>query len=308
MSTSEYAQYTALLRQLWDAVDADAAGPVAELLGPDRRLFPVRPDEAEPLWLVTRRAAGRGATAVLELLLGKFGCDPNWKERSDAGSTAMHWAAASGNVAVIRTLVDASADPTLVDGLSVTPLHVAAADGHLDVVRALLLVGASVATQSATGWGPLDSAAWEGNLPTAQLLVRNGADISRPCADVDPSRGDRLPAQLAADRGHHALAQWLREWDPRELYWSRWNHFWCLPWSISAVVCVFSTAARIAAGCDANQTGRCRTSSSALYGASTADAAHSGGPGAIRGLWLPIELWYRVLGFCARNELGRRTH
>ena len=297
-------RYKAELERLWRAVDADAAGLVANLLGPDRDLFPASSRLAQPLWPVTRRAASRGATAVLALLMGQLGCDPNWVERSVGGSTAIHWAAASGDVAAIRVLVRASADPTRFDGRQVTPLHVAAACGYTHAAKALLLAGAAVATRSATGWGPLDSAAWGGHLLTVQLLVRNDADTARPCADPDPSRGGRTPAQLAADRGHRDVAQWLQEWNPRELYWSRWTHRWCLPWSASSVTCMFRAAVRLAGG------GHLPNKPGSVAGASTSTAAgdwHNGCPGAAPELWLPIELWHRVLSFCKRNELGRPT-
>lgn len=50
---------------------------------------------------------------------------------------------------------------------------------------------------------PLHFAAYDGNVRAAQLLVKFGAD-----AALD--RRDNTPADLAAARGHFALASWLR--------------------------------------------------------------------------------------------------
>jgi dTDP-4-amino-4,6-dideoxygalactose transaminase len=71
------------------------------------------------------------------------GADVNAKE-SKRGQTALMWAAAEGNVEVVKALIEAGADIHARLASGYTPLLFAVREGQLGVVRALLAAGADV--------------------------------------------------------------------------------------------------------------------------------------------------------------------
>ncbi len=95
------------------------------------------------------------------------------------GMTALHWAAYYENPAMVKTLLDAGADPALKtrNGF-LAPLHLAAQTGNASVIRALLEGKASVDERSETGSTPLMIAAASGSLEAVQLLLERGADVN----------------------------------------------------------------------------------------------------------------------------------
>jgi uncharacterized protein len=58
-------------------------------------------------------------------------------QRDEHGWTLLHWAAGRGHVAVVKTLLERGADPSLSGRDERTPYLVALAAGHADVARAL---------------------------------------------------------------------------------------------------------------------------------------------------------------------------
>jgi hypothetical protein len=76
-------------------------------------------------------------TREVKMLLDA-GCDVNAKEMR--GQTAMHWAAAEGNVIMVQFLQRHGADIYAKDDRQKTPLHRAAKYGHVDIVAALLAI------------------------------------------------------------------------------------------------------------------------------------------------------------------------
>lgn len=119
------------------------------------------------------------------------------------GFTALHLVAFfSGDVECARVLLGAGADvsaPAL-NAMEVTPLNSAAARGRHAVAQLLLDRGADVHASQHGGYSALHSAAANGDVALAELLLERGADPSRAAED------GRLPADLAAERGHPELA------------------------------------------------------------------------------------------------------
>lgn len=117
-------------------------------------------------------AAAFGSPEALRLLIAG-GADV--KAASNAGVTALHWAAS--DLTKTRMLLDASADVRAVSQMGRTPLIVAAsANGTTDVVRLLLAKGADVNAADAVGITPLIAATVVDNVEVAKELLAHGAD------------------------------------------------------------------------------------------------------------------------------------
>mmetsp|Transcript_601 Transcript_601/g.1401 ORF Transcript_601/g.1401 Transcript_601/m.1401 type:complete len:743 (+) Transcript_601:69-2297(+) len=92
------------------------------------------------------------------LMLLQAGADPNVVDSKR--QTPMHWAAYQGMVTPMRYLLNHGAAPALADDRGLTPLHWAAALGHLPVVEFLLeqLPEEAAAVSNADGFSPLSMA------------------------------------------------------------------------------------------------------------------------------------------------------
>ena len=87
-------------------------------------------------------AARTGKVDAVKVLIA-HGADVNFKE-SRRGQTALMWAAADGNTAVVEELVERGADMKARTKGGFTPLLFAVREGRSDTVRALLKAGANV--------------------------------------------------------------------------------------------------------------------------------------------------------------------
>ncbi|MEU8780292.1 ankyrin repeat domain-containing protein [Streptomyces sp. NPDC048637] len=124
------------------------------------------------------------------------------------GETPLYLAAVSGQLDIVRLLLEAGAAPDTEsrgqpgsDGL---PLCAAACWGHEEVVRALLAHGADpdLREDDGTSYTPLMWAATHGHHRTAQLLLEGQAD-------PDAGHRDRTPLMAAAERGSVAVVRAL---------------------------------------------------------------------------------------------------
>jgi len=115
--------------------------------------------------------------------------------------TALHQAAARGDLAGVRQLLDAGAGASVPRRNAFAPLHAAAMHGHDQVVATLLCAGADPTVQTyPQGYSPLHSAAFANHARTCELLLLAGAPRT-----LRNHRGE-TPAQTAARRGHLPLA------------------------------------------------------------------------------------------------------
>jgi len=119
-------------------------------------------------------------------------------------------AAWEGNLAGVRRLLAAGADPDQAVPRLGTPLILASAQGHRDVVAALLAAGADPARAERSGERPADlqrtplgAAARQGDPEVVRRLLAAGAPV-----DLAP-RGDATPLMNAAERGHRDVVEAL---------------------------------------------------------------------------------------------------
>jgi len=93
-----------------------------------------------------------------------------------AGNTAMHVAAAHGQIAALERLWDLEADLESKSArILSTPLHRAVGANQVEAVKWLLAKHADVSLTNKIGNTPLHCAAYNGNVEITELLLRAGA-------------------------------------------------------------------------------------------------------------------------------------
>jgi hypothetical protein len=117
------------------------------------------------------RAAAGGADLEGMVALLRAGADIH--ARDGELHTALHYAASSGEEAVVRTLLEWGADVGAKDMWGYTPLHAGIWAGHANVSRLLIASGADVHAASARGT-PVELAARCGREDILQVLRRDG--------------------------------------------------------------------------------------------------------------------------------------
>jgi ankyrin repeat protein len=122
-------------------------------------------------------AAAAGDLATVKALLdGGTSVD----EQDGQGKTALYHAARNGKLDIVNLLLAHKANPNLsetVDGRS--PLEAAAWNEHNDVMLALLAAGADVDSRDSSGETPLmKSGHGDDDIATARILVEHGADVN----------------------------------------------------------------------------------------------------------------------------------
>lgn len=130
------------------------------------------------------------------------------EDPSPDGWPPLHLAAFFGRADVVDVLLAHQASPTVLSTSAQgnSALHAALAGmGDQHVVDALLRAGADVNAPDAHQVRPIHLAASRGNIALLEQLVQLGARIDEPMAD-----GTRA-SDLAVQRGHEAAGTWLTE-------------------------------------------------------------------------------------------------
>ncbi|XP_022093611.1 ankyrin repeat, PH and SEC7 domain containing protein secG-like [Acanthaster planci] len=123
----------------------------------------------------------------------------------------LHEAAFSGNVGLLRLLLDQGEDP---DGRSLhgqTALHRASMNGNLDCARILISYGAQTHMQDQAGCTPLHYAAGNGHLVLVKWFIHE-VDVNL----TPKSNKERTPRMLAKRNGHSKVAHFLAEMENKQ--------------------------------------------------------------------------------------------
>jgi ankyrin repeat protein len=213
-------------QDLIDAVTADDAARVAELVAADPSLASTRDRAGVSVLMLSRYRSSRATTDALlaadpdldvfeatalgyiDRLRERLDEDPSRATAfSSDGFTALHLAAYFGKTEAARTLIGAGAAVGIysTNDQWVQPLHSAAAGRHHEVCRLLIAAGAHVNATHRHGYTPLHAAPQHGDDELWELLLSAGAD---PSVRTD---GGETPADTAAAAGHLDLARRLRE-------------------------------------------------------------------------------------------------
>jgi ankyrin repeat protein len=117
--------------------------------------------------------------------------------------TPLMYAAANGDMEMVRLLLVGGASVDMANDKTWTALHVAAWFGHLDVCRLLLDWGANVNVVNEWNNTPLYWAAWAGKLDVVKFLVERGADVRLKNIDGETA------SEKARREGQSFVADWL---------------------------------------------------------------------------------------------------
>ncbi|CAK7199457.1 hypothetical protein SEUCBS139899_002137 [Sporothrix eucalyptigena] len=151
-------------------------------------------------------AATNGNLQLVEALLNGSlgGAVADVSAANNRGRSALHLAAESNHVAMVRLLLKFKADPNAISDGGWTPLHNAVQNGHEEVVSLLLDADANVNAELSNGMTPLHWAAFNGYEAVVKLLLAR--DETK--LDVKDSF-DRTPMLCAAERFHRDIVQLL---------------------------------------------------------------------------------------------------
>ncbi|KAG5757504.1 hypothetical protein H9Q72_014355 [Fusarium xylarioides] len=121
-------------------------------------------------------------------------------------SLPLHSWIGTGDIDMVRLLVDHGVNANAQDENGRTPLHLSAAVGNVEMVRVLCEGGAAIETTSENGHTPLQVAAMEGHTEVTELLLEKGADI-----EASDKFGNFTPLGFAASMNHSDVTRLLLE-------------------------------------------------------------------------------------------------
>lgn len=122
-----------------------------------------------------------------------------------AGRTPIYLAVSTGNLDMVRLLVDNGAAVRIGDNNLRAPIHFANWGGHKEMIDLLLEKGAVVDTRAIGGATPLIHASLNGNFEMSRHLIERGADINTQCNSLT------TPLTIAVRDGNAALVKSLIE-------------------------------------------------------------------------------------------------
>lgn len=124
---------------------------------------------------------------------------------SPDGFPVVGLAAFFGHLEAVRTLIAAGANihAAATNSFKVQAIHAAVASKNIDIVRTVLEAGADPNAAQQQGFRPIHEAGSNGNRALAELLLKYGAD-----ATLKGDNGKNA-IDLAREKGHTELADWL---------------------------------------------------------------------------------------------------
>ncbi|XP_076812155.1 uncharacterized protein LOC143459076 isoform X2 [Clavelina lepadiformis] len=150
-------------------------------------------------------AADSGNITIVKMLLNA-GATIDLKNEDE--QTPLHLAAENGSVKIVKELVSRKKEIVHDDDEGAnTPLHLAALSGRQHCVRELVRLGANIGARNAKQWTPLDCCASAGMYKSATVLLE--ADCP-----VDPKDKRKVtPLHLACQEGHKKMVELLLAWN-----------------------------------------------------------------------------------------------
>lgn len=148
-------------------------------------------------------AAASGDLAAVRSLIE--GDSSLLEQRNEAGSTPLHVACENGFVDIARYLVEAGADIGAGDNENSRPIHVAALGGSVEILGMLLELGEQFDVRDDNGMTPLLFTGYRGSADAFRFLVEHGADVN--------ARSDRGSTMVhsAAYGGNLEMLEYLLE-------------------------------------------------------------------------------------------------
>ncbi len=148
-------------------------------------------------------AAFTGNILIVKKLL-ETGADIDLADKT-FGKTAIHWAAQCGQNDTIECLIANGVDINAVNKKGSTILHFAAQNGHVRAVELLQGHGVDINAVNKAGNTILHSAADKGHIEIVKFLQEHGADIQAANKD------GRTALHFAADKGYTEIVKFLQE-------------------------------------------------------------------------------------------------
>ncbi|MBV8844912.1 MAG: ankyrin repeat domain-containing protein [Bryobacterales bacterium] len=151
---------------------------------------------------VAEAAASGDKAAVRNLIQQK--ADVNAPQAD--GATALHWAVYHSDKDLVDMLLRAGADPKIANREGSTPLWLASISGDAAILESLLKAGADPNEKLPLGRTPLMAAARTGKVDAIKVLLDHGAQVNAK----ETLRGT-TPLMWAADEGHAPAIKFLLE-------------------------------------------------------------------------------------------------
>jgi len=151
--------------------------------------------------------AARQEDPVIIKYMLKRGVDPNFVHHTIYASrrhetvTALHIAVDLSHYATVEALLEANANPNLVDHTDETPLHIAVKKADRIMTRMLLAKGANPSIKDRHDNAALHIATLYGHLQLVKTLLKHDADVYQRGA------AGAIPSHIAAREGHIHLIQ-----------------------------------------------------------------------------------------------------
>ena len=187
------------VRDLVVAAQLDSAGSVKKLLASGLSANTVDPVSGEPVVQVALR---EDANRVVDLLVANKDFDP--ERTAPNGNTALMLAAYKRNRQAVLALL---AKGAIVTKPGWTALHYAAASGDMEITAILLEKHAYIDAESPSKLTPLMIAAREGHQPVVELLLREGADAR--LRNNEKLTASQIAARAEKPRIVAAIDAWL---------------------------------------------------------------------------------------------------
>ena len=131
----------------------------------------------------------------------------NINEADASGDSPLIMAAYQGYTEIVRLLLEAGADVTVVDpGMKATALHAAAYAGRSEAAKLLIDYHIDIDKQGPNnGYTALHDAIWQNNIDTAHIIIEGGAKLHIK------SHSGQTPLEFALSRNRREIAAMIQQ-------------------------------------------------------------------------------------------------